>query len=126
MTDPLPRLSVATCVEDFAGPGRVVKVFREQGCHVKFDNGWTVSIQWSPFHYCSNRTYDDFDVRAPSPDSTDAEVAAWKGEGSMIELGDDSVAGWQPIGAIKEALEAASRDDMDGVQAALTQERARV
>lgn len=123
-SQPPSRLSITTAEQDFAGPGRHVDLFRNQGVHVKFDNGWVLSIQWSPFHYSSNRDLmadPDFRYDSPSPDATEAEVAAWKGEdGAMIALGGDTVAGWVPAADVMAALEAAAKDDEEGIREALT------
>lgn len=80
---------------------------------VKFANGWTVSVQFGRGAYCTGRDLDG-DLLAPAEPSVDAEVAAWKGEGEMIELGDDTVAGWQPIENVRAALDAAARDGRAG------------
>jgi hypothetical protein len=45
-------------------------------------------------------------------------VAVWKGDGEMIELGDDSVAGYQPPSAVLEAIRWARVDDQEGIAAA--------
>lgn len=124
MTTKTATFSVKTAKRVFAGPDRTVEISKgshgpKRGCHVRFDNGWVVSIQWGPGNYISARDYD-FDSEAK--DSLDAEVAAWKGEdGSMIEMPDgDTVAGWQSMDHVRAALEAAANDDRDCIAAALT------
>ncbi len=80
---------------------------RNHGFQMKFENGWTISVQWSKNNYCERRTFDvDFaclpeegDVEVESPD---AEVAAWYGErnrdkpceGWLDIYESDQVAGW--------------------------------
>ena len=66
-----------------------------KGFHMKFDNGFSVSVQWGSGNYCSNRASS---VRsgAPVPASTTAEVAAFDPTGNIIPLseGDGFVMGW--------------------------------
>lgn len=117
MTTKTATFSVRTAKRVFAGPDRTVEISKgshgpKRGCHVRFDNGWVVSIQWGPGSYITK-------------DSMDAEVAAWKGEdGSMIEMPDgDTVAGWQSMDHVRAALEAAANDDGDGIAVALTRDQ---
>lgn len=51
----------------------------DQGFHIEFPNGWTVSVQWGPFNYCSNRSMaSGSQVPAEGWSSQTAEVAAWR------------------------------------------------
>lgn len=62
------------------------------GFHITFSNGITVSVQWNPGNYVSDRSGRRGDHR----ESCDAEVAAWKADESWIKLGEiDDVIGWQ-------------------------------
>lgn len=62
------------------------------GFHIKFANGITVSVQWNPGNYVSDRGGFSQERR----ESCDAEVAAWHEDGTWIRLGDgDDVIGWQ-------------------------------
>lgn len=45
------------------------------GFHMTFENGWTVSVQFGPGHYCNNHLKEN----APSG-SNNAEIAAWNKE----------------------------------------------
>jgi hypothetical protein len=45
-----------------ANPG--FSVFAKSGFQIRFENGWTVSVQFGPTHYCSNRNMDDPDAVA--------------------------------------------------------------
>ena len=69
---------------------------RNEGFQVTFDNGYTVSVQFGAFHYCSarnmNAKYDDWkdnDVH----ESSDAEVAIIDPDGEFVPFmtSDDSV-----------------------------------
>ena len=78
------------------------EITANKGFHMKFDNGWTVSIQWGDGNYCSNRDYDGDRNRVPR--SSTAEVAVWHESGGdmgndlLKALGftsdDSGVAGW--------------------------------
>ncbi len=72
------------------------------GFHMKFENGWTVSVQWGPGNYCSNH-----DLDAPLPlDLTKrltghtAEIAAWDKDDNWHNFGGDTVSGWNPPEAV--------------------------
>ena len=61
------------------------------GTHFTFENGWTLSIQWSPLNYCEAKNhFDRFDGQ-----SATAECAAWDAKGNSLRLSDnDDVRGW--------------------------------
>lgn len=60
-----------------------------KGFHMRFENGWTVSVQFGPYNYCSRRN-TSFETLQTSKEkgeewgSETAEIAAWptKGEWS--------------------------------------------
>jgi hypothetical protein len=76
--------------------------FAKSGFQIRFENGWTVSVQFTATHYCANRKMDDgiekifnevvsFGQELSSPN---AEVAAFKG-GEWHEFEDgDNVKGY--------------------------------
>lgn len=47
-----------------------------KGFHMRFANGWTVSVQWGAHNYANEGT-------------TTAEVAAWDSNGKWYDFGDD-------------------------------------
>lgn len=132
----VPRIpeafDIATAVEDFAGPGREIR--EEPDC--EFDNlswprrhiwvhtaGWVLSATWSWGTYCTgarqNHPLDFLDHDSPSI-SPNAEVAVWReSEEEMIELDGDSVQGYVSPAAFLAAIEAAERDDEEGIRRAL-------
>jgi len=62
------------------------------GFYMTFANGYTVSVQWNPGNYVSDRSGNNGEHR----ESGNAEVAAWDGQGDWVPLGDnDDVVGWQ-------------------------------
>ena len=53
----------------------------QQGFHITFENGWTVSVQFGRGNYCANRFNSIWDVSG----SKDAEIAAWDANGKWFE-----------------------------------------
>lgn len=107
---PLHRHFSATA--DFGRPDAEVKPSRGgNGVHVKFPNGWTVSVQWGPGTYSTNHHPMQFEYPPPEMDADVAEIAAWKGDGEMVRWWDgDTVQGWQSWGAVQAVLNLAARD----------------
>ena len=61
------------------------------GFHIKFENGWTVSVQWGPHNYADNY-YSAHDVTGLP--SLVAEIAAWDADRNWYEFEDDNVKGY--------------------------------
>jgi hypothetical protein len=98
--------------EKLGRPGAVVVVRTRRaraGVHVKFENGWTVSVQWGAGNYGSN--YDlSFDAETV-PDATTAEIAAWKNDRDLMEWADgDTVQGWCSWERVQRVLDLAADD----------------
>lgn len=67
-----------------------------KGFHVKFENGWTVSVQFGPGNYCENKNSDCKLPRAIDLwTSPDAEIAAWDAQGNWHHFESDDVEGQQ-------------------------------
>lgn len=77
------------------------KITAGKGFHVTFANGWTVSVQWGPGNYAEHHMarggddYTDRERRCGKQGSATAEVACWPRDGHLVNLGDDTVRGWQ-------------------------------
>ena len=54
----------------------------QQGFHITFENGWTVSVQFGRANYCANRNISSMAVVPASPN---AEIAAWDANGKWFE-----------------------------------------
>lgn len=68
---------------------------RNSGFRITFGNGWSVSVQFSPMHYCSNKDRD-VDVDPMSTSATTAEVAVIDPDGFFHRFDHkDDVLGWQ-------------------------------
>lgn len=80
--------------------------FAKSGFQIRFENGWTVSVQFSPMHYCGNRASDlrehDRATRAELLEfgsefsCANAEVVVWDADGSEYHKFKDGniVSGW--------------------------------
>ena len=66
----------------------------ETGFMMTFTNGYSISVQWGPGHYCGNRSGSVFSGFQPYESKT-AEIAAFRPDESYLQLGvNDDVAGW--------------------------------
>jgi hypothetical protein len=75
-----------------------------KGFQITFENGWTVSVQFGPGNYISNRDLNSFSAKSYSEKnrefgergSPDAEIAAWDKNGEWMRFfeNNDSVKGW--------------------------------
>lgn len=63
-----------------------------RGFHIRFKNGWTVSVQFGGGNYGSNY---DLPVMGPTPPATTAEIAAWDSGGNWYDFGGDTVDGYK-------------------------------
>jgi hypothetical protein len=70
------------------------KITEGKGFQVTFKNGWTVSVQFGAFNYCSNRDNEIGDIEACKKGSKTAEIAAWDSKGTWYDFGDDVVKGY--------------------------------
>ena len=67
------------------------------GFHIKFENGWTVSVQWGPHNYADNYWYTFEPNNAADGTrlvSNVAEIAAWDADRNWYEFEDDNVKGY--------------------------------
>ena len=78
------------------------------GFHMKFDNGVTVSVQFGAGNYCANRD-EPWNSKRPSPT---AEIGMWTPDGRWITdkvlgCGDD-VQGWLTPNDVLDAMRKAA------------------
>jgi hypothetical protein len=87
-----------------------------KGFHMKFDNGFSVSVQWGSGNYCSNRA-SSVKFGDPVPASTTAEVAAFDPAGNLIHLseGDGFVMGYMSADRVLAFMNAVSQLSPDDV-----------
>ena len=88
------------------------------GFHMGFPNGWKISVQWGPNHYCSTSRGildDPYDGQFHEYESQTAEIAViYEGEERMYPLTDsDDVKGWVPVTEVAEYIQWVSQLDAD-------------
>jgi hypothetical protein len=129
---PVPSsFDTATATQDWAGAGREIEcpVVRPGEEAIKSPhprrqmllkvNGWTFSAVWGFGTYCTAARPAGLPLDAPPEESPDAEIAAWRDEGPMIDLHGDTVEGWVSPASLLAAISAAELDDEAGIRAAL-------
>ena len=76
----------------------MIYITQGKGFQMKFNNGWTVSVQFGPGNYCENRKYvgwsAEADRKAGEQGSPDAEIAAWDVRNAFYNFGSDTVKGY--------------------------------
>lgn len=91
-----------------------------RGFHLTFENGYTVSVQFGPEHYCENRSNDPVSLLKEQREfgadceSSDAEIAIWNDKGTWLtayawkelfsEELNDNVAGWLDTDTVAKAI----------------------
>ena len=70
---------------------------QNKGFRMKFDNGFSISVQWGTMNYCEKKNlmaeYKD-EMKEPIWESKSAEIAVFNDEGMVPIGGDDQVIGW--------------------------------
>jgi len=67
--------------------------WRSRGFWLKFENGYTLSVQFGTGNYCANRDFPSVDSKWHE-DCPDAEIALWDRHDAWYEWEDDTVRGW--------------------------------
>lgn len=90
---------------------------QRHGCWINLPNGWTLSVQWGPCTYSSNR---DISFKVPSstmdvPPATEAEIAAWHKDGNerMVRWAcGNTVQGWCSMDRVQHVLNLLAEDKL--------------
>lgn len=93
---------------------RIVPGFQitgDKGFHVRFPNGYTVSVQFGPGNYCDNHDKDFGKAPVGGWSSRTAETAVWGPDGTMLELKgeEDTVQGYRTPAQVLDLLKWAAR-----------------
>ena len=71
---------------------------RNKGFTMKFNNGFSISVQWGTSNYCSVRDFTtdgDYELKQNHWESITAEIAVFDNNGGFVAIGkDDVVIGW--------------------------------
>ena len=60
------------------------KITGGKGFHMEFKNGYTISVQFGPMNYCSNRSMEYGAVARPASETT--EIADWDKRGLNVKF----------------------------------------
>lgn len=73
-----------------------MKTSFNDGFHMTFENGWTISVQFGKSNYIADREHDGHSINA--------EIAAWGPDGEWYYFPDsnDQVLGWQSPNQVLE------------------------
>jgi hypothetical protein len=89
-----------------------------KGFQITFENGWTVSVQFGPGNYISNRDLNSFSAKSYSEKnrefgergSPDAEIAAWDKNGEWFKFEDgQDVRGYTTPDQVADLIEVIRR-----------------
>jgi len=79
-----------------------------KGFRMKFDNGFSISVQWGSMNYCERRNYsDDYksELGENFIESADAEIAVIDSKGGMLAIGEhDTVIGWLSTDKVSKVI----------------------
>ena len=83
-----------------------------RGFHLTFDNGWTISVQFSGGHYCDNKEKHWSWARERAMDnmpvhSSNAEIAVWSNrisDSGLIWLENDTVRGYTTADEVAQVI----------------------
>jgi len=77
-----------------------------KGFQMKFENGFSISVQWGPGNYCEKKNTD---FHAPMKDkfweSISAEIAIFDKDGGLVQCGThDNVSGWLSTDTVAKCI----------------------
>jgi len=77
-----------------------------KGFMMQFENGFKISVQWGNANYCSRRGSGAWDeaMKQDYWESATAEIAVFDHGGQMVNIGDDTVAGWLTTDDVAAAI----------------------
>ena len=80
-------------------------ITRCKGFHIKFENGWTISVQFGQYNYSSNYNLDAESQDDPVPPSDTAEIAAFNEADDWYVFPDgNTVQGYQTPKQVLEVM----------------------
>lgn len=119
-----------TAERDWGGPGREIEKHPRHpyGIRIRLSSGWEFSAIWGSMSYTNNARGSEAGFLGTFRDpaeinrrSFDAEVMPLNPDGNWVDFGGDiNVASFVTPTMFAQCLEAAARDDDDGVIRALT------
>lgn len=79
-----------------------------KGFSMKFDNGWTISVQFGYGNYCDNNNHPEgwyFSKNQEVTECSNAEIAIWDANDEWYNFGSDTVKGWCSANEVGEWIE---------------------
>ena len=77
-----------------------------KGFMMQFENGFKISVQWGNANYCTRKGSGAWDeaMKQDHWESATAEIAVFDHGGQMVNIGDDTVAGWLTTDDVAAAI----------------------
>ena len=93
---------------------------QNKGFQMKFNNGFSISVQWGNMNYCERRNWSaDYksEMKEDYIKSENSEIAVFDTKGSMMSVGEnDAVIGWLSADEVAKIIEIVSNaDDKEGI-----------
>lgn len=85
------------------------RITDNKGFSITFDNGYTVSVQFGPGNYSSNKNLSMLDNMGKPMTATLAETALIGPNGDFVSYKDDDVQGYQSVADVLALLNYASQ-----------------
>jgi len=77
-----------------------------KGFMMEFKNGFKISVQWGNSNYCTRKDSGEWNesMKQDHWESATAEIAVFDHGGQMVNIGDDTVAGWLTTDDVAAAI----------------------
>lgn len=77
-----------------------------KGFMMQFENGFKISVQWGNANYCTRKNSGEWNeaMKQDHWESATAEIAVFDHGGQMVNIGDDTVAGWLTTDDVAAAI----------------------
>ena len=77
-----------------------------KGFMMQFENGFKISVQWGNSNYCTRKDSGEWNesMKQDHWESATAEIAVFDHGGQMVNIGDDTVAGWLTTDDVAAAI----------------------
>lgn len=90
----------------------MLAITESKGFQMKFENGWTISVQFGYGNYCENKNHPDrYHVERNTEifKSPDAEIAIWGENGKWYDFGTGIYKGWCSANEVAEWIDKVSK-----------------
>jgi hypothetical protein len=75
--------------------------YHARGVHIRFESGWTLSIQWGSGNYGDNHSMTGEFIE----EARYAEIALWDVDDKWFDFGGDTVKGWVTPAQVNEIID---------------------